>query len=49
MLITEEVVTAALLRSELGGSGLVKIVAPLPGDESAELPTKFVAITVAKI
>jgi len=33
--------------SELGGSGLVKITAPLPAIEAAELPTTLFAITVA--
>ena len=45
--ITEALVTAALLVSELGGSGLVNIVAPFPADDGAELPTTFVASTVA--
>jgi len=45
--ITEALVTAALLTSELGGSGLVKIVAPFPADDVAELPTIFVANTFA--
>jgi len=42
-------VTAALLVSESGGFGLVKILAtPLLADESFELPTTFVALTVTK-
>ena len=37
----------ALLASELGGSGLVVITAPLPAVDATELPTTFVARTVA--
>ncbi len=45
--ITEALVIAALLASELGGSGLVVITAPLPAVDATELPTTFVASTVA--
>ena len=45
--ITEALVKAALLASELGGSGLVVITAPLPDVDATELPTTFVASTVA--
>jgi len=45
--ITEAFVTAALLASELGGSGLVNIIAPYPADDEVELPTMLVAATVA--
>ena len=38
---------AELLASELGGSGLVVITAPLPDVDATELPTTFVASTVA--
>ena len=38
---------AALFASELGGSGLVVITAPLPDEDTTELPTMFVASTVA--
>jgi hypothetical protein len=37
----------ALFASELGGSGLVVITAPLPDVDALELPTTFVASTVA--
>jgi hypothetical protein len=33
----------------IGGSGLVKIIAPLPGREGTEIPTIFMPDTVAKI
>jgi hypothetical protein len=36
-----------LLASEVGGLGLVVITAPLPDADATELPTIFVAITVA--
>jgi hypothetical protein len=45
--ITEAVVIAALLASEVGGLGFVVITAPLPPVDAAELPTTFVASTVA--
>jgi len=32
-----------------GASARVKIIAPLPGDELAEVPTKFVAVTLAQM
>ena len=38
---------AALLASEVGGLGLVVITAPLPDVDATELPTTFVASTVA--
>ena len=38
---------AALLASEVGELGLVVITAPLPAVDATELPTIFVAITVA--
>ena len=38
---------AALLASEVGGLGLVVITAPLPAVDATELPTTFVASTVA--
>ena len=46
--ITEALDMAGLLLSAVGGSGLVKITALLPAAEVAELPTTFVAITVAQ-
>ncbi len=45
--ITEALVMAALLASEVGGLGLVVITAPLPAVDATELPTIFVASTVA--
>ncbi len=45
--ITEALVMAALLASELGGLGLVVMMAPLPSVDATELPTTFVASTVA--
>jgi len=45
--ITEALVIAALLISKVGGSGLVKITAPLPEADATELPTILVAITIA--
>ena len=44
---TEALVMAELLASEVGGSGFVIITAPLPDAEATELPTIFVASTVA--
>jgi hypothetical protein len=38
---------AALLANEVGGLGLVVITAPLPAVDATELPTTFVASTVA--
>jgi hypothetical protein len=45
--ITEAFVIATTLASELGGSGLVVITAPLPEGDATELPFSFVARTVA--
>ena len=45
--ITEALVITELLASEVGGLGLVVITAPLPYVEATELPTTFVASTVA--
>ena len=45
--ITEALVIAELFASEVGGLGLVVITAPLPPVDAAELPTTFVASTVA--
>ncbi len=45
--IAVELVIAALLARELGGSGFVVITAPLPDGDAPELPTAFVATTVA--
>ena len=45
--ITDAFVMAALFASELGASGLVVITAPLPDIDALELPTTFVASTVA--
>jgi len=47
MAITEALVIAALFASKVGGSGLVKITAPLPAADATVLPTIFVATTVA--
>jgi hypothetical protein len=46
-LIAVALVIAALLARELGGSGFVVITAPLPDGDALELPTAFVATTVA--
>ena len=46
---SEALVIAALFFSELGGFGFVVITAPYPASEAFELPTAFVAITVANI
>ena len=45
--ITEALVMAALLAKEVGGLGFVVITAPLPAVDVTELPTIFVASTVA--
>ncbi len=45
--IAVELVIAALLARELGGSGFVVITAPLPEEDALELPNAFVATTVA--
>ena len=45
--ITDALVAAALFASEVGGSGFVVITAPLPYIDALELPTTFVASTVA--
>jgi hypothetical protein len=45
--IAVALVIAALLARELGGSGYVVITAPLLELDAAELPTAFVATTVA--
>jgi hypothetical protein len=39
---------AWLFESKLGGFGFVKITAPLPDADGTELPTTFVARTVAQ-
>jgi hypothetical protein len=41
--ITVAFVIPALLASKLGGSGFVKITAPFPAIDTAELPTKLMA------
>jgi len=45
----EAVESSFAISSEVGGSGLVRIVAPLPAGDAAELPTTFVAIKLAQI
>ena len=40
---------AGLFNTLIGGSGIVKITAPLPCSEAKELPIIFLAVTVAKI
>jgi len=45
--ITEALDMAALFASEVGGSGLVNITAPLPAADTVVLPIIFVATTVA--
>jgi hypothetical protein len=38
-----------LLRKLIGLSGIVSITAPLPGCELSEVPTIFIAVTIAFI
>ena len=45
--ITDALVVDALFASEVGGSGFVVITALLPDIDAVELPTTFVASTVA--
>jgi hypothetical protein len=45
--IAVSLVIDASLARELGGSGLIINAPPLPSAEKAELPTSFVAATIA--